>query len=608
MLAFLPTWVQGFCALFGALLLWTPARRRLLANLVRASRWRPWQRVPTVFFSLGMGMGGVAAFVALTSANALLGDGYLYLNELPLVTETGVYRVDRAPVVFWLVAQLHKLGNSLDHSALQSYQLYSYASGFFYIVLVWPAARLFARRPAERWIFAGFLLTPGFLQVFCGYVETYALLLPAILLYMMSGYSALERSSPLWLCAGVLGLLAALHLTLINLVPSLCVLAFLHWRHGEGKRAKAAVVALLSLLACPVFFLITMFFFDIDLGLYLGGLSSDNLLPIWSEPDYQVHNYHLLAPAHFADFLNLQLLVAPVPLMALLLLRRSGRDAGHIFFLSAALFPLLSTFLANPWVGTFRDWDVLSLAALPFSLWAARVLSDRYRRDAELREAGFMLCGVGALHALLWMGVNANPAAAEARFIHVLERSEICRPGRAYGWEVLGVYYREGGRDELAIKAYQRAIEANENARFWANLGELYTRSGRFAAAVQVYENMLSDRPDMASVWTLLGEAYFQVGRSDESLKAFYKAIDLEPTYIRAQLSLCLTYNKLGRYGDAVTVGERVLGLNPEIAVAHYELLRAHLYLGNVESARRSYEVLLRVAPERARAAAEFFE
>jgi tetratricopeptide (TPR) repeat protein len=608
MLAYYPTGAQGPCVLFGAVLIWTPSRKRALTLFARLFQWHKWDQVPTGGLVLALSLGGMAVFVSLKSANALLGDGYLYLNELPLSAERGVYRVDRAPVIFWLVAQLYKLCMSLDHAALQSYQIYSYSSGFLYLVLVWPAARLFARRPTERWIFAAFLLTPGFLQIFCGYVETYALLLPMILLYVMSGYSVLHRSLPLWVCAGILGLLVALHLTLINLAPSLCVVAFWHWRTSDGSKVKALGTALSSLVACPVVFLIPLLALDVDLSGYLTSLSSSNLLPIWSEPDYQIHIYHMLAAAHFTDFLNLQLLIAPVPLMVLFLLPRVGRDVDQVFFLSAALFPLLSTFIANPEVGTFRDWDALSLAALPVSVWAARSLGDRFCRDAELQEAGLMLCGVGALHVLLWMGLNANPAAAEARFIHVLERSEMGLPGRAYGWEMLAVYYKEDDRGELSIAALQRAFEANPNHRYRVNIGDLYARSGRFSEAADVYEKLLSGQPDNAGFWTLLGEVYFQEGREEDSIEAFNKAIELDPAHVRAYFSLCLAYNKMGRYRDALAVGGRALGLDPDIAAVHYELLRAHLFLGDTESARRAFEVLVRIAPDRARAIAEVFE
>lgn len=219
-----------------------------------------------------------------------------------------------------------------------------------------------------------------------------------------------------------------------------------------------------------------------------------------------------------------------------------------------------------------------------------------------------MLCGMAALHVFLWIGLNANEAAAEARFIRVLDSSVVCPPGRAYGWEMLGIHYKRSGGDERSIEAYRRAIEIVPNPRYRLSIGDLNTRLGRFSEAVQVYEQALTDRPDMANVWTLLGEAYFQVGRSDESLQAFYRGLALDPTYLRGYLSLCMTYNKLGRYREAVVAGRHALALAPDTEAAHYELLRAYLYLGETESARRAYEALVRIAPDRARGVAELFE
>ncbi len=611
MLAYYPVWIQGLYALLGGALLWPPYRRRWVACLAMLSgvcaRWKHSARV----LPWGLALGGLMVFVLLKSATALMGDGQLYLNELALATETGAYRLDRAPVIFWLLAQLHLLGQYQDHSALQSYQIYSYASGFLYLLLVWPAARLFARRASERGLIAAFLLTPGFLQIFCGYVETYALLLPGMLLYLMSGYCVLERRLPLWVSAAVFGLLLALHLSLISLAPSLAALAFLHGWRGQQRasgKATAAFKTLLSLVAMPLAFYAPMFVLGIDPVAYVTSLNANNLLPIWSEPDYQVHAYPFFSLVHLQDFLNLQLLVAPAPLMVLLLRGRSGRDAGSAFLLCAAVFPLLSTFLANPGIGTFRDWDVLSLPALPCSIWAARALAGRFRNDVELTDVGCLISTMAALHLLLWLGLNANTTAAEARFIRGLERNAMCHPGRAYGWEALGIHYRKSGRDELSLMAYQRAIEAHANFRYWASAGDQYTRLGRFSEAVHAYERALTDQPERAGIWTHLGEAYFQANRREESLKALRTAIALDPTYTRAYLGLCLAYNKLGRYREAVETGRQALLLDANLMVAHYELLRAYLHLGDRDSARRAYEVLVRIAPDRAREVAELFE
>ena len=605
LLAYYPSWVQGIFVLLGVVILW-PRSRNILLALGAALGTLPGQLLRLVLVLSGLGL-----FVALRSATALLGDGQLYLSELPLSVEVDSFRVDRAPVIFWLLGQLYRLLLLFDQPPLLAYQLYSYASGLLYLLLVWPAARLFAHRDTERVLIATFLLTPGFLQLFCGYVETYALLLPGILLYAMSGYGVSRRQRPLWTSAGVFGGLVALHLSLINLAPSLGILAFLHWRDDpDGPSTKGLIRTLLSLAATPLAFLVLVLVPGIDLQAYITSVNTDNLLPIWSEPNTQFHNYHLFSSAHLLDFLNLQLLVAPAPLMSLLLLTwsRPSRDQGHLFLLSTALFPLLSAFLINPGIGAFRDWDLLSLSALPCSLWAATALANRIQDKATLQQTSLVLSGAAALHLILWLGLNANATAAQTRFAQTLEQSTVSDLGRAYSWETLGIHHRQQGQHELSLVAYKQAIAAQPNHRYWIGAGDQYTALKRFPEAITAYEQALAGKPDQAAVWTAIGEARFQAGLIDQSLTAWQTALRLEPENLRSNLSLCLAFNKLGRYRLAVAQCQRSLAIDSTAVIGRYELLRAFLYLNEPEPARREYEVLLRLAPDRAHAFAEFFQ
>ena len=154
-------------------------------------------------------------FIVLRSAIHLMGDGYLLIRELGMSLWQVSPRNDHAPCSFWAVSTLHELGKHLWDSAENTYRVYSYASGFLYLALSFGFAGIVRRDHLHRAVTLSFLLTPGFIQLFFGYVENYSFIYPIFLLYLLIGFLALRRALPVWVAAAVLGILIPLHFTLV---------------------------------------------------------------------------------------------------------------------------------------------------------------------------------------------------------------------------------------------------------------------------------------------------------------------------------------------------------------------------------------------------------
>ncbi|MCK4598087.1 hypothetical protein KAU04_08590, partial [bacterium] len=90
--------------------------------------------------------------------------------------------------------------------------------------------------------------------------------------------------------------------------------------------------------------------------------------------------YTLFSPAHLVDMVNEHLLISPVGLILCLLLFIGYRREINFkrplirFFIIASGFCLLSTFVLNPKIGPSRDWDLLSLPSIPYTLLGAYLL------------------------------------------------------------------------------------------------------------------------------------------------------------------------------------------------------------------------------------------
>ncbi len=351
------------------------------------------------------------------------------------------------------------------------YRLLSPLAGAIYLIVVLAISR--DRRIAPGWLSLGLLMSLGLMQLFYGYVENYSFVAAGILAYLWLGIGVVHGETPLWLAAIVLAFCNAFHPSTVVLAPSLLYLGKVAtWQRGrvaewQGDTNQDQVTTNpKSKIQNPKFYrnspirsivlqigLPMILVAGATIGLMEAGVhglnalfSSDRpgggdarwLVPLL-ETSTRWEHYTLFSWLHLRDWLNGQMLVAPVVgtvLMMILLIRllkleigdqRSGtRDqrletgehhaprtthhAIRTFLLIATFSYLLFTWLWNPDYGGQRDWDLFSLAALPMTLlvitWLPRILQDRY-----LRLGMIPLITLQALHTAAWIYQNTLPWA-----------------------------------------------------------------------------------------------------------------------------------------------------------------------------------------------------
>ncbi len=583
-----------------AILAFVPCVRARVHALVAALPDALWGKgvltwiVRTLFILLAL-----AGFMALQSARHLLGDGYLYLREL----EAGMTeRVDRAPLTFALIRLLHDAGAALWRTAENTYRVYSYASGLLYLVLAFATAGALGRNGREKSVVFAFLLTGGYVQLFFGYVENYAFYMPASLLYLLAGLRSLEGRAPLYVPALVLGLLVPFHFLFVLFAPSLLILGYCGYRRRETSMPRWKNVAdkLAAICSAPLATLLVFWIAGFDFGAFLertGG--KHHILPLFADPGFHVP-YSIASVSHLLDFVNLQILSAPAAAMAVFLF--GGKDCRHhSFLLSAAAVPLFFTFIANPEIGAFRDWDILALPALPLTLWAAAALLERRRQDERTHRSVSVICAAAALHTLLWIGLNANPAAAETRYVHLMGR--LNGHAASYGWETLGTYYRLRGKTVPALNAYKRALDANpQNPRHWLSVGIIYCDLGRPDRGIEHLRKATEIQPDLAEAHINLGTAYLGAGRHAAAIDHLRKAVELQPQGALGLVNLGAAYNEAGRYNEALDPLRKALERQPGHPGAHVNIGASFHGLGRYEEAVEHLETALELQPALANA------
>lgn len=373
----------------------------------------------------------VAAFFAFPIVHTRWGDAYIIANALawpdPSLRLTHSWQ---APLDLFLHSQLwlalHQPFGWSD--ATPVYRLLSPLAGMIYLAVALQLCRTKALAPA--WLTFGLLASLGVVQLFFGYVENYSFAAAGILLYMWIGLGALEGRRPLWLAASVLALLNATHPSTIVLSPSLLYIAWQQWRGGHisARRGWLEVALPVTLVAVGTLLLMEAG------GHGLAALFGDDrpgggdgrwLVPLFATTTRWEH-YTLFSWPHLRDFLNEQMLVAPVVLPSLLLLWagtiRSGwrsiasrlpaverNTAG--FLLIATVCYWLFAWLWNPDYGGQRDWDLFSLSTIPSTLLLVWLV-PRFLTNSRLLQAAFWpLILFQALHTAAFVYQNRLPWA-----------------------------------------------------------------------------------------------------------------------------------------------------------------------------------------------------
>ncbi len=94
----------------------------------------------------------------------------------------------------------------------------------------------------------------------------------------------------------------------------------------------------------------------------------------------------------------------------------------------------------------------------------------------------------------------------------------------------LGVSYQQRGDDDLALRAYQRAAELDED---WAqpllNRGNVFAARQDWAAAAADYRRALRRDPEQAEAMNNLAWVLLQAGQGKEALEWIGQALEREP-------------------------------------------------------------------------------
>ena len=123
----------------------------------------------------------------------------------------------------------------------------------------------------------------------------------------------------------------------------------------------------------------------------------------------------------------------------------------------------------------------------------------------------------------------------------------VVEPSRDLSWWYLGIAQSRLGNLPEAIDALKHALSIdprNFDAR--SELAHVYMQSNQYREAVEIYNALVQEQPDNATLWINLGIATAELGEYDESVAALDKATKVEPRNRYAWYHLGRTYSHFG--------------------------------------------------------------
>lgn len=529
----------------------------------------------------------LAASLAWPSSTRLLGDGLLHARELAGGVWDSHPRMNRAPLTFWTLHALSAIGGL---EAADLYAWFSRLSGIFFVILSGIGAHVFAERPAQRTILFLVVVLQGYLQLFFGYVENYPILFPATAAFLVLAEQSRVGRLPVLLPAALLGLMAPLHFTTLALVP---VLLWVAWSRPE-RDAQTRVISCLAILAVPAVSILILLGIGLGPASFLESEPGNHLLPLMGSLE-KVEPYTQVSGAHLIEIFNQYALVAPAFVCGCVVLvaafdRRNGTDV----LLLCAAGPLCTfTVLFNPAIGAFRDWDAFSLSALPLTILVVRCLFRFYSGSKAACAASAILLSVSVAHSIPWIAINADVEASESRFRTLVSEGNLSILARAYGAESLAARYRDSGRLDQALEAFEQASAYDPvNGRYEVGRAYVLNQLGRRDEAEHALKLALEKTPDRLEAMINLGKLYLASGRLSEAEEILRAALGKNTASAPVIHTLGLVAYRLGELERAHTLFGRAATLEPQNTAYRVDVGTTLLAMGKLSEA----EAVLREA------------
>lgn len=145
-----------------------------------------------------------------------------------------------------------------------------------------------------------------------------------------------------------------------------------------------------------------------------------------------------------------------------------------------------------------------------------------------------------------------------------------------YHYLNLGLLYDRSGKEDMALKTYEKAAKINPNLPLaYRFAGNIYSRRGKYQDAIKFYKRATEITPSNAYFWYDLGNAYMKAKMYKEAAVAFERSLKIYPYFAEADYNLGNIYAAHGDFKTAREFWKRALEINPDYTAAKEKLDKA---------------------------------
>src|SRR6266403_578887 len=327
------------------------------------------------------------------------------------------------------------------------------------------------------------------------------------------------------------------------------------------------------------------------------------LLPVSLSPLYELGIVNPWAP----PFLLSYAVVLALTVVTLALRQRvPGLLAAWLAYI-VILLPVLGIFQNGPQMAADRytylaglGWAILAGAGL---LCCWRTL----RRSTIGTPTTFALAGiaigvVGGLGVLTW-----NQVQVWYDSDRLWTYAATIDPNSARAHTALGLELAYRGKFAGAIEHFQQALRLNPYyAEAHNNWGAALAQQGQLAEAIEHFQQAVHIKPYLADAHSNLGRALAQQGRQAEAKAPHQQGPGREPDLAEAHTNWGVALAQQGKLAEAIAHFEQALRINPDYGLAHTNWGTALMQQGKLAEAIAHFEQALRVNPDDALAHINF--
>jgi tetratricopeptide (TPR) repeat protein len=478
----------------------------------------------------------------------LLGDGFVIINIFDntfrgIHSLTGLSPEPLSILFFYGCVKI--LGTTIFPNILNAFLLGEMVLGTGFIITTFFISRNITDNPQIQFLSFVYMSTAPYMQLFFGYVETYAVVLCFVSFFIFISELVLREKFPFYLIIPVFTILVYVHFLSLIFGFSICYLCFL-----EYKRRGIKQILIGTLISIGIT-LVGLFLLHFDFNRLSRNISHAPYL-LFTQINDGYQPYTLFSHYHLIDIFNLFVLLSP---SSFFLITLSIIAEKNIFlksivikYLLTCVIPILFFLIIIKYdLGAVKDWDISASYFFVVNLAAIGMFTATQVSNKEKILLLTMMLTV--LNSLPWFYLNSTVEPNIKRIKTIMDKRSMAKEGLYQSTFHLSMYYFHTKNTDEMVDAWKQYIQRYPtDGRGYEKLAKSYWELGvtGYDQIDKTFNHWLKIDSENISIRKQYANFCLLAGNTDMNLSNFNKAAEHFQRAIQLDSSLPSGYNNLG--------------------------------------------------------------